>query len=340
GNFRAYADLKGALIAPGALVQLKAQTPLVHLVKMNQFQNDVVRVVVDLKQAHPYRPTFIDNPPRFVFHVAKEASQLPPLGAEAQPTPPEVKISPPPAANPPSQARSSGPSDSMARQLGLKVRRIIIDPGHGGKDLGASAFGLKEKDIALTLSRKLKNRLDKRLTDVEVVLTRTDDRFITLDRRTKIARDQKGDLFISLHVNANSENKVEGFETYILNFATDRSAMAVAARENATAGKTMAELDDLLRIIAKNTKISESRAMAQTLHKSALNSVRKKYKVRDLGLKEAPFYVLVGTNVPSILIEIGFVTNEKEAKLLGQDEYLNLIADGLADGLVAYTGGL
>ena len=343
GVFRVYADMKGAVIAPKTKLQLNEKTNLVRLVKMNQFQNDVVRLVVDLPEAHPYRPTFLDNPPRLVFHVAKEADKLPAPGTEAQPDPPEQMArsnqpKEPTPRTPPSSPQGPGvPADSMVRLLGLKIKNIVIDPGHGGKDGGAEGYGLKEKDLVLKLSQKVASRIEKRLgPNVNVHLTRTEDKFITLERRTKIAKDKKADLFISLHVNANNLASVEGFETYILNFATDRSAMAVAARENATSDKTVSELEDLLHIIAKNTKISESRAMAQALHKSAVTSINKKYKVRDLGVKEAPFYVLVGTDVPSILVEIGFLTNEKDAARLAQDAYLDLVADGLVNGLETY----
>ena len=340
GSFRAYADLKGAVIAPGAKIQLKENSRLVRLVKMNQFQKDVVRVVLDLPEAHPYRPVFHNDPPRLVFSVAKEAKNLPAPGAEAQPDPPERPAAPvktAPAAT--SNAKPArGPDDSLARQLGLKIKCVVIDPGHGGKDGGAAGFGLKEKEIVLKLSKKLAARIEKRL-GLTVHLTRTDDKFITLERRTKIAKEKKADLFISIHVNANNLASVEGFETYVLNFATDRSAMAVAARENASSDKSIAELQDLLHIIAKNTKIAESRAMAQSLHKAALTSLNKKHKVRDLGVKEAPFYVLVGTDVPSILVETGFITNEKEAARLGEDAYLDRIADGLTSGLESYVKG-
>ena len=342
GSFRAYADLKNAVIAPGARIQLKENSRLVRLVKMNQFQKEVVRVVLDLPEAHPYRPVFLNDPPRLIFSVAKEARSLPAPGAEAQPDPPEK---PAPAAKPVTPAKQSsntpvarGPADSLARQLGLKIKCVVIDPGHGGKDGGASAFGLKEKDIVLKLSQKLAARIEKRL-GLTVHLTRTEDKFITLERRTKIAKEKKADLFISIHVNANNLAQVEGFETYILNFATDRSAMAVAARENASTDKSVAEMQDLLHIIAKNTKIAESRALAQALHKAALTNLNKNHKVRDLGVKEAPFYVLVGTDVPSILVETGFITNEKEAERLGREAYLDRIADGLVTGLESYVKG-
>jgi N-acetylmuramoyl-L-alanine amidase len=337
GAFRVYADLKGAVIAPGAKLQLPDKSALVGLVKINQYKDDVVRVVLDLTADHPYRPTFLNNPPRLVFQVARSSANLPEPGTEAQPDLPALKAAAParPAA-PKSPAPSRGPEDSLARQLGLKIRRVVIDPGHGGKDNGATGHGLKEKDIALKLSRKLAGRLEKRL-GLTAVLTRDEDKFITLERRTKIAKDQRADLFISIHVNANNLSQVEGFETYILNFPTDRSAMAVAARENAENEKSRAEFQDILHIIARNTKIADSRALAQTLHKSALNTLNKKYKVRDLGVKEAPFYVLVGTEVPAILVEAGFVTNPDDAALLGDESYLDLVADGLYQGLKSYV---
>ncbi len=273
--------------------------------------------------------------------MAKEASNLPSPTAEAQPEPaerPARKAEPDKVARPVSGPVAGGPAESLARQLGLKVKTVVIDPGHGGKDGGASAFGLKEKDLVLKLAKKLAVRIEKRL-GLTVHLTRSDDRFITLERRTKIAKDKRGDLFISLHVNANKIPSVEGFETYILNLTTDRSAMAVAARENASSDKSIAELQDILQIIAKNTKIAESRAMAQAIHKAAVRQLNKKYRVRDLGVKEAPFYVLVGTDIPSILVEIGFLTNEKEAARISQEAYLDQIADGLVNGLESYVKG-
>lgn len=338
GAFRAYADIKGAAIAPKTRVELKDKSPLVKLVKMNQFQSETVRLVIDLPQAHPYMPVFVDKPPRLIFNIAKEAKDLPATSPEAQPEPPAVSKKP--TAKPrDNTVAAQGPADSLARQLGLKVRTIVIDPGHGGKDTGAGASGLKEKEITLKLAQKLKSRLEKRL-GLNVELTRSDDRFITLERRGKIAKDKKADLFISIHVNANKDASVQGFETYILNFATDKSAMAVAARENAASDKSVSELEDVLQSLAKNTKIAESRAMAQALHKATVTALRKTYKVRDIGVKEAPFFVLLDSGVPATLVEIGFVTNKDDAARLKTDAYLNEVADGLTNGLASYVKGI
>jgi N-acetylmuramoyl-L-alanine amidase len=185
------------------------------------------------------------------------------------------------------------------------------------------------------LAKKVQERLG-----LEVILTRNSDVFVTLDRRTRTTRDKKADLFISLHVNANDLAKVEGFESYVLNFTSDPSALAVAARENASSEKTMSEMDDLLQKIVRNTKIAESRVLAKAIHSGALASIRQKHKVRDLGVKEAAFIVLANVEVPSVLVEMGFITNQSDAQKLSQDDYLELITDGLCDGLKAYLAGL
>jgi N-acetylmuramoyl-L-alanine amidase len=331
GSFRVYFDFKDTVLAPNTPASLKLSTPLVRLVKVNQLTNDTVRLVADLPGALPYTPVFVDNPPRLIIRVAAEPEGLPAVEAEAPPTP-----APPPKAKP---KPAKGPTDSMARQLGLSVRKVVIDPGHGGKDGGAAAGGLKEKDIVLAVALSLEKKIEARL-GLEVVLTRTTDKFVTLDRRTKIANDEKADLFISLHVNANDLSKVEGLETYILNFTNDPTAMAVAARENSGSGKSMVEMRDLVQRIATNTRVAESRVLAKALHAGAIASLRKSRKVRDLGVKEAAFLVLANVEVPAVLVEMGFITNSAEAKLLASPAYQDRLTDGLVDGLVAYLEGL
>ncbi len=345
GNFRAYVDLKGAVLLASSPALLQEKNKLIKLTKANQFKNDVVRLVVDLPQSYPYLPMALDNPPRLVLTVAKDESFLPSPASmtEAQPEPPKKAEKEKSDKNSKDKGAKDkaavGPKDSLARQLGLKVNRVVIDPGHGGKDNGASGFNVKEKNITLKIAKKLKSKIEKDL-GLTVYLTRENDTFTSLEKRAKFALDKKGDIFISLHVNANKLSKVEGYETYILNFATDAGAMEVAARENASSGKSISEMSDILEAIAKNTKISESRVLAQATHKRSLAALRKKYKVRDLGVKEAPFFVLVGAKVPAILVEIGFLTNEKEASRLSEDAYLDLVVEGLAGGLGSYIKGL
>jgi N-acetylmuramoyl-L-alanine amidase len=330
GKFRVYVDFKDTRLAPRAPMSLSDTTSLVSLVKVNQLNDDTVRLVVDLPEAHPYIPVFLDNPPRLILRVASKPDLLPPSEPDAPPTPRPVPVPIKPV---------KGPYNSMARQLGLTIRKVVIDPGHGGKDGGAAAFGYKEKDIVLKVGLALAKKVESRL-GLKVVLTRDTDRFVTLDRRTKIARDEKADLFISLHVNANTLAKAEGVETYILNFTDDPSAMAVATRENSSSDKSMNEIKDLVSKIARNTKVAESRVLAKAIHSGILASLTSKHKVRDLGVKEAAFVVLADVEVPAVLVEMGFITNEAEAKRLNDPAYLELLTDGLCNGLAAYLEGL
>jgi N-acetylmuramoyl-L-alanine amidase len=344
GAYRVYVDIRDAKLGPNIPMSLKKTTPLVKLLKVNQFNDKTVRVVMDLPDAYPYIPVFLDNPPRMVVQIAKNSYALPDLPIIEAPPTQKSKSSATSSAvieasTRPPMSGARGPAESMARQLGLKIKRIVLDPGHGGKDTGASGYGLKEKDIALKTAIKLKNKLEKRLK-IEVILTRDTDKFVTLDRRPKIVKDNNGDLFISIHANANNLSSVEGLETYILNFTQDPSAQTVAARENASSDKSMSEMNNILELIAKNTKVSESRVLAKTIHSASLKSIRTKYKVRDLGVKEAVFVVLVNVKVPSILMEIGFLTNKNEASRLSEDEYLELLTDGMADGIKNYIEGL
>ena len=225
---------------------------------------------------------------------------------------------------------------TLAQQLGLGVRKIVIDPGHGGKDPGAMAFGLKEKDIVLKIAKKVAKIL-KTTRRYEVALTRSKDVYLPLEERTAIANTQGGDLFISVHVNAHPDKTIGGIETYFLNLATNAEAMRVAALENATSTHSISELENILNDLMKNTKIDESSRLARFVQTNLVNGMGKKYKARDLGVKQAPFYVLIGAEMPAVLAEISFITNPKEAELLREDRYLNRIAEQIAAGIVAYV---
>ena len=225
---------------------------------------------------------------------------------------------------------------TLAQQLGLGVRKIVIDPGHGGKDPGAMAFGLKEKDIVLKVARKVAQVL-KTKHKYEVALTRTRDLYLPLEERTAIANTESGDLFLSIHVNAHPDKTIGGIETYFLNLATNADAMRVAALENATSTHSISELEDILSDLMKNSKIDESSRLARFVQTKLVNGMDKPYKARDLGVKQAPFYVLIGAEMPAVLAEISFITNPEEARLLQDERYLNRVAEHLAAGIVAYV---
>ncbi len=227
---------------------------------------------------------------------------------------------------------------SLAQQLGLGVKKIIIDPGHGGKDPGAMAFGMKEKDIVLDIAKKLAPILEKEL-HCQVVLTRDQDIFIPLEERTAIANTQNADLFVSLHINAHPSGKIRGLETYYLNLTSNAEAMRVAARENATSTHQMSDLQGILSDIMKNSKISESSRLAQQVHNSIVTKANNKAyaNIKNLGVKQAPFYVLIGAEMPAILIEIAFISNKQDAENLKNPRFVAMLTQEIAYGIRAYV---
>ncbi len=227
---------------------------------------------------------------------------------------------------------------SLTRVLGLKLGRVVIDPGHGGRDVGTHGpSGLYEKDVVLDVSRRLGALIESRLGS-EVVYTRGDDTFIPLEERTQIANERKADLFLSIHANSSQIRSAAGVEMYYLNFTTSKAAMDVAARENAGSSRSIYDLKELLEKIALKDKIDESREFAAALQ-SSLNSLESKTNsgAHNRGLKRAPFIVLIGASMPSVLAEIGFLTNAADEALLKKPEYRQKIAEALYKGIANYS---
>jgi N-acetylmuramoyl-L-alanine amidase len=225
---------------------------------------------------------------------------------------------------------------SLARQLGLGVSRIVIDAGHGGHDPGAQGNGVNESELTLDVAARLTRLLQKQ-PGVEVVMTRDTDVFVPLEERTAIANREGADLFLSIHANASRNPKAHGVETYFLNFATNPDAEAVAARENSTSGRAMHSLPDIVKAIALNNKIDESRDFADIVQRSMVRKLGPRNKqLRDLGVKQAPFVVLIGASMPSVLAEISFVTHRQEGTLLKSTAYRQQIAEALFEAVVKY----
>ncbi len=240
------------------------------------------------------------------------------------------------------EARPTANGDrSLIRALGLKIGRIVIDPGHGGHDTGTiGPNGLEEKDLVLEVGRRLGKLLETRL-GAEVVYTRKDDTFIPLETRTAIANQQRADLFISIHANSSQDPAARGVETYYLNFTSSPEALEVAARENAVSEKSIYELQDLVKKIALKEKIEESREFAGDVQESLHSGLAAKSPaIRDRGVKKAPFIVLIGANMPSILAEISFVSNPTDEHRLETGEYRQRIAESLYHGIAKYVDGL
>jgi N-acetylmuramoyl-L-alanine amidase len=244
------------------------------------------------------------------------------------------------SASPTAPATNRGGGYSMARQLGLGVGRVVIDPGHGGSDPGALGADISEAAITLDIALKLEALLAQ-TPGLEVVLTRRSDVNVALPERTAIANRGGADLFVSIHVNANRDRSIQGIETFLLSFASTRSAAAVAARENAGSTTTMSQLDGMVRQIALGSKLAESRDLAAQVQAALVARLRAADRgLRDLGVKQAPFVVLIGASMPSVLVEVAFLTNRHESQLLATDTYRQRVAESLADGLSRYVRSL
>jgi N-acetylmuramoyl-L-alanine amidase len=244
----------------------------------------------------------------------------------------------PPPVDPP--ARNVAGGLSMARQLGLGVSRIVIDAGHGGHDPGAKGKGVTEAELVLDVALRLEKLLQK-VPGVDVILTRRTDDFIPLPERTAIANREGADLFLSIHANASSSTQAHGIETYFLNFANNQSEAAVAARENATSAQAMGALPDFVKAIALHNKRDESRDFATQVQRAMIERLSASNRtLRDLGVKQAPFVVLIGAVMPSVLAEVSFVTNPQEARLLKGNVYRQRIAEALFNAIRKYQTSL
>ncbi len=230
---------------------------------------------------------------------------------------------------------------SLIRALGLKIGKIVIDPGHGGHDTGTiGPNGLEEKDLVLDVGRRLGKLLQARM-GADVVYTRKDDTFIPLESRTSIANQEQADLFVSIHANSSRDPDARGVETYYLNFTSSGEALDVAARENAASDKSIHELQDLVKTIALKEKIEESREFASNVQRALHSGLAAKSPgIRDRGVKKAPFIVLIGANMPSILAEISFVSNPGDERRLQTSDYRQRIAESLYRGISKYVSGL
>ncbi|BDV00357.1 hypothetical protein TDMWS_04420 [Thermodesulfomicrobium sp. WS] len=223
---------------------------------------------------------------------------------------------------------------TLVEQLGLTVRTVVIDAGHGGNDPGAMAYGLREKDINLRMARILGPLLEAQ--GFRVVYTRTKDAYLSLDKRTQLANAAKGDLFLSIHCNAHTDPSIQGFELYYLDLATDKQAIRVAARENGISEKKISDMQLILSDLLLHSKIDESKTLARVVQQHVMNLAGKEFGLQDHGARGAFFYVLTGVRMPAILVELGYITHAEDARRLASDAYLRIMAQSLVHGVVAY----
>lgn len=298
------------------------------------------RSAADKKVASP--PPVLASPPVLAKVEPIKAPELPPLTPPSAPSTPAQTMPTRSSAVAKSARLTSTGESSLVRALGLKINRVVIDPGHGGHDEGTMGpKGLLEKDLVLDVSLRLGKLIEQRL-GAEVVYTRTDDTFIPLEGRTELANDKKADLFLSIHANSSpAAPGVTGIETYYLNFSDSKDALSVAARENANAEQSVFDLRDIIQKITLHDKVEESREFAERIQASLYAlSVRNFPGEKNRGVRKAPFVVLIGASMPSVLAEIGFLSNPKEESLLRRPEYRQKVAEALYRGISRYSGSL
>ncbi len=367
---RVFIDIAHARLAPSLVNKvLTVNSGLLQKIRIGQNEAGTVRIVLDVNSILRATSFTLRDPNRLVIDVLGEgenpaSADAPPrrITESVPPASPATKqsspstastVAPKPSATtkalPPAKAPDSAPqmastaqrssqgNRSLIRGLGLKVGRVVIDAGHGGHDTGSiGPSGYMEKELVLDVAMRLKELIESQV-GAEVVMTRTDDTFVPLETRTAFANQQNADLFISIHANSSNSKTVRGVETFFLNFTTSQDSMDTAARENASSDRSVHELGDLVKKIVLRDKVDESRELAQRVQSSMS---RSKDFGPDRGVKQAPFLVLIGANMPAVLAEISFISNPDEEKSLKTPEYRQQIAESLLRGVRSYADTL
>jgi len=303
---RLYLDVPGIWVGRRFESGIPVGDGLLSAVRLGQNTLRNTRLVIDLERYHHHRIFTLASPARIVIDVYGERK----LGA-------------------------TDPTGRLPASL-RRVHKIVVDPGHGGRDPGATGVGgIREKDVNLTIAKHLADRLRER--DFEVVLTRQRDRTVDLEERTAIAESARGDVFISIHANASRRSAARGIEIYTLDSNHERHSLDVASRENGVPASKLNALQRALARLRADESASHSERLASFVHQNVIQAVRKQHRgLPDLGLKKGPFYVLFMSSMPSVLVETGFVTNKRDARLLVNDRFQKLLADEIADGVERY----
>jgi N-acetylmuramoyl-L-alanine amidase len=306
---RLFIDIKNARVDEGVSREIPIKDGLVSAIRWGYYREGVTRIVLDSQNIMDFTIFDLENPNRIVIDVSGDERQL------------EVV----------EKNNLTANTDTLAGVFGLKVKRVVIDAGHGGKDPGASYYNLFEKDITLDIALELK-KLFTTQTDLEVILTRDRDIFIPLEERTAIANKRKADIFVSVHINASRNRNTTGVETYVLNVTKDKSALEVAAFENQATEKSLSDLQSILKDIMLNSKLEESKMLAKFVQ----DNLAAHMGAISLGVKQAPFYVLVGATMPAILVEADFLSSKSVANKYKNIAYRKKVAKGIFDGVLKY----
>lgn len=316
---RIYVDLFSTKLAMDSRNPIAVDDGVLRQLRVGQFTADIIRIVIDLTTSGEHNAFLLADPYRLVIDIQGQKN------AEAL------------AAVDKSKKRTATLPEKGKPLPVSGIRKIVLDPGHGGKDPGAIGVGgIAEKDIVLAIAKKLERKLKQEM-GVEVVLTRRDDRFIPLEDRTAIANAEGADLFVSLHMNASPNGEAKGLETYYLDNTNDEASLRLAARENGTSRRNVSDLQFILSDMTQNMKLEDSITLAHHLQHSLIDGMSTRLAdVKDLGVKKALFYVLVGARMPSVLVEMFFITNKTEGRAMSQETYQNAVVDALYDGILKY----
>ena len=323
---RLYVDLRNSRLGKDLDKIITINDDLLKLARAGQYTPDSVRVVVDIKSLESYEVFSLKEPFRIVMDLKGGGGE-----SETQ--------SPRPVNRAIAKIDPKASMGDIARQLSLGVRRIVIDPGHGGKDYGAPGYlkGVHEKQIVLQIAKRLAAKLKNEL-HCEVLLTRSSDQYLTLEERTAFANTKNADLFISIHTNASRNQRAFGISTYFLNLADDDESKRVAAMENATSTNNISDLEKILFSLMHYSKINESSRLATTVQDTLTTHLNRKgySQIKSKGVKQAPFYVLLGAQMPSILVETSFISNPRECKRLLDPKYQDRLCEGIVLGVKKY----
>ena len=328
-------DINNSILGSNVSRNLSIKDGLLSAVRLGYHPQDKrTRVVLDSENVKDFTVFQMSNPSRIVVDVfsseRKQEVKRPVIASNTQ-----AAKNKQPAPDMKTKRPDDLPKDiTLGAALGLKIRTIVIDPGHGGKDPGAVYNGLKEKDIVLEISKYLYEYL-KADPDLNIHLTRNKDIFIPLEERTAIANKLKADIFVSIHANAAKNKAASGLETFVFNVTNDRAALEVAALENQATTKSISDLQGILKDILKYSKLEESVSLAGSVQSCLVKNVKATTK-QNLGVKQAPFYVLVGATMPAILVETGFLSNNDDASKLKSSAYRKKVAKGIYDGIKEY----
>jgi N-acetylmuramoyl-L-alanine amidase len=346
-------DIDGARIGPEAREPLTIGDALLQRIRTGQYKLDTARVVLDFRAAVEHRIVALPNPYRLVIDMrgpGAPAGDVAVLRLDSARN--SKRILSPPAAVPPRAASASRPAEpplaTASRTLPREVARpfkVMIDPGHGGKDPGARGLGgVVEKDVVLSVARDLAERL-RREPGIEVLLTRNDDRFLSLEERTAIANAAEADLFVSVHANASPRRAARGIEVYYLNNTNNRGTLRLAAMENdvrwsandSSLQEDIPNLSYILSDLRQTYKVEESRVLADHLGNAMVGRLQQSWDgIGSHAVKEGPFYVLVGAYMPCVLVELSYLTNPVEGRRLGSRSYRQALAGGIYEGIRSY----